>query len=134
MSARLLPLLMIAVLLPACAGGTSVQSTDLPGILSEVRGQPQKRASAEASCARAIARGPDDFPYKQFFAGVFDVPAEQGGQAFCASIVEAVIADELTRGDLNAFRKPAEVRGKAPLGTLLRKLLIAHERLRGQQA
>jgi len=49
-------------------------------------------------------------------------------------LVEAVISGGLSQADMDALRTPKEVRGKTPLGVFLRELLLAHERLKGQQA
>jgi hypothetical protein len=132
---KLLAVLTLTAALGACASSDgTIRSDHLPTILSEVRGHPEKRAAGEAACERSITRGSSDFPFQLFFAGLFDVPDADGGSAFCSAIVEGVISSNLTEADLDAFKLPSAVRGKGPLGLLARKLLIAHERLQGQQA
>ena len=126
--------LLIATSGCATSNGDSQSSSSLPMVLEELRAHPEKRRVAEAACERSIADNTGDFPINLFFGGLLDVPAHKANGAFCAAIVEAVIAGDLTRSDLSAFELPSAVRGKEPLGTLLRKLMIAHERLYAQQA
>ncbi|HMA14847.1 MAG TPA: hypothetical protein VKP12_08695, partial [Kiloniellaceae bacterium] len=102
--------------------------------LAEVRANPEQRLNAEASCERALSRQHSDFPFQAFAAGLLAVPEASGLRAFCASLVEAVIAGDLTAEDIADFQRPTEVRGRAPMGKLLRVVLEAHERLAAQQA
>jgi hypothetical protein len=125
---------VLAAAIAGCAASQSYRGGSLPDILSDVRAHPESRLKAEVGCERSIARPQSDFPYRSFFAGVFDVPEAEGARAFCAALVEAVIADDLTERDVAVFRRPQELRGKAPLGTFLRALMVAHERLYAQQA
>ncbi len=134
-SAALLFAMLVA--LAGCAsseGGRGSNSAGLPGILEDARRNPEGRIANEAACLDSITQGSTDFDFEAFFAGLFFVSKENGGQAFCAALIDAVIADELTEADLRAFRKPAEIRGKGPLGLMLRKLMVAHLRLSSQQA
>lgn len=132
--------LLLAGLLAACAtapdGGRSAAS--LPEILDDARQHPQNRPANVAACESWVADNsggfPQGFPYAAFFAGLFDVPQAAGGQAFCAALIEAAIAGDFSRRDQDAFRLPQEVRGRKPVGALLRALMVAHERLYAQQA
>ena len=137
MRQRVIPLIL-TIALTGCAtpdgGSQSVNSRHLPTILEEVRAHPEKRQGGEAACERSISDWSGDFPVNLFFAGLFDVPAPAGEEAFCAAIIEAVIAGDLSKSELDAFKKPSALRGKEPLGNLLRKLIVAHERLSTQQA
>jgi hypothetical protein len=130
-------LLGLAVFLAGCAAAPDSGSRAAPGgllgILEAVRDNPEDRLAAQVACQLSLGQRSTAFDYLPFFAGFFAVPEESARAAFCASIVEAVIADELTRADLEAFSVPAEQRGRAPLGTLLRKLIDAHERLQSQE-
>jgi hypothetical protein len=129
-------LLTCAIVLSACATtpdtGQAGAQGGLPGVLEEVRRNPEDRTAGESYCRLALAQRTNAFPYGAFFGGLFAVPAAQGDRAFCAALVEAVIADELTEADLAVFKD--RKRSKAPLGTLLRKLMVAHLRLSTQQA
>ena len=127
--------LLATPMLTGCASSQdSGRDASLPEVLSDARAHPENRMESAAGCERAIDGKRSDFPYKAFFAGLFDVSEDAGGRAFCAAIIEAVTSGKLTERDLRAFQRPVEVRGKAPLGTLLRKVLEAHERLKAQQA
>jgi hypothetical protein len=121
--------LVLGTVLAGCAAPQAGRSGSLPEILSDVRQHPQNRLVSEVDCDRAMASRSGNFPYKAFFSGLFDVAEESGGRVFCASLVEAVIAGDLTESDLQAFGQRREERGFSALGDLLRKLLIAHERL-----
>ena len=50
------------------------------------------------------------------------------------TVFERGKAGDLSQQEWEAFQRPKQVRGKAPLGTLLRELMVAHERLYAQQA
>jgi hypothetical protein len=130
--------LLLAMLLAACAtpdgGGGGGSSKSLPEVLSDVRQHPENRTVAIADCQNTIARTAGDIPIEAFSAGLFDVPEETGRYTLCAAMVEAVISGGLSQADMDNMRKQREAGGKAPLGIFLRKLLIAHERLKGQQA
>lgn len=128
----------LAAFLAGCAAtpdsGSRAPASGLLGILEAVRENPEDRLAAQVACQLSLGQRSVAFSYRAFFAGFFAVPEENARTAFCAAIVESVIADELTRADLEAFSVPAEQRGRAPLGTLLRKLIDAHERLHSQEA
>jgi hypothetical protein len=130
-------LLGLAVFLAGCAAapasGSRAAPGGLPGILEAVRENPEDRLAAQVACQLSLGQRSTAFAYRAFFAGFFDVPEQSARTVFCAAIVEAVIADELTRADIEAFGTPVEQRGRAPLGTLLRKLIDAHERLQSQE-
>ncbi len=135
--------LLAALILAGCAapqdGGTqngarAGGNEGLRSVLQDVRNHPENRAASEVYCLLSITQGDSDFPYQLFFAGLFSVDREDGTRAFCAAMVEAVIAGELTEADLAPFDRPSSVRGKEPLGTLLRKLMVAHLRLETQEA
>src|SRR3546814_5545007 len=68
------------------------------------------------------------------FTSDLDVPEAEGSRKFCAALIEAVIAGDFSQADQNAFQTPSDVRGRGPVGALLRTVLIAHERLGAQQA
>lgn len=130
---------VLAVVLSACASNGTPSSSPrsqagLPAVLEDVRRNPDQRGSAEVYCRASIAKSPSDFPYKAFFAGLFSVPREEGGKAFCAALIEAVIAGDLTEQNLVAFRNRRDRSDRAPLGALLRDLMIAHLRMTTQEA
>ena len=128
-------LLTLALLLGACAAPQSgARSSSLAEVLRSARAHPELRTANVADCEAAIARKPGDFPYKAFFAGLLGVAEKSGGQAFCAALIEAVIAGDLSQEEQDAFKKPKAIRGRGPAGVLLRELMIAHERLAGRQA
>lgn len=110
------------------------QSARLPDILNDVRQHPEQRLAGEVRCERYIADNQGDIPVKALFAGLLDVPEASGNQAFCAALIEAAIAGDFTRKDQDTFLKPKEIRGRKPVGALLRALIVAHERLYAQQA
>ena len=126
--------IVVAPLLAGCASSQGGRSGSLPEILNDARAHPESRLANAVACERFIAARPSDFPYRSFFAGLFNVAEESGGRAFCAALIEAVIAGDLSQQEWEAFQRPKQVRGKAPLGTLLRELMVAHERLYAQQA
>ncbi len=86
-----------------------------------------------AVCQYSIENNPSDFPYKAFFSGLLGTSEDAAGGAFCAALVEAAVAGDFTEEDLGAFRKGGTDRDRGPVGTLLRKLIMANERLQGQQ-
>ena len=122
----------LAVLLAGCASGG--HSGNLADVLNDARAHPENRLADEVACERAMNAHTGDFAYKAFFAGLLSVPEAEGGRAFCSAIVEAVIAGDLSQAEQDAFRTPSEVRGRAPVGALLRAVMDAHERLHAQQA
>ncbi|WP_340118136.1 hypothetical protein [Pelagibius sp. 7325] len=131
-------LLAVTLTLSACAtpdgSPREIRSTHLPTILEQVRGHPERRETGEAACERSLTANGSDPYIDSFLGGLFDVPAERAASEFCVTLVEAVIAGDLTRTDIDAFKKPAALRGMGPLGTLMRSLLAAQERLYAQQA
>lgn len=130
--------LALSLALSACAtpdgSPREIRSNHLPTVLEQVRDHPERRQTGETACTRSMTENGGDHSVNLILGGLFDVPADSAIDVFCAAIVEAVIADELTRTDIDAFKKPSAIRGKGPLGTLLRKLMVAHERLYAQQA
>lgn len=123
-----------AALLAACAVPPSGRSANLADILHYARAQPGERVAMESACEEAVARQAGDFPYKALFAGLFNVPREAGGITFCAALIEAVVAGELSEEQQDVFSRPRQIRGLAPVGALFRTVLVAHERLAAQQA
>lgn len=119
----------------ACAGSQGT-GNDLVDALADARANPERRLNAEISCERAVSRrgGDSEFPFDAFSAGLLAVPEASGLRAFCAGLIEAVIAGDLTDDDLAAFQRRKESRGSAPVGTLLRAVIEAHERLSAMQA
>ena len=132
--ARCAVALSFTLMLTACAGAPGSGGKNLPEVLNYARQHPEHRQVSVIDCEAAINRRPSSFPFKTFFAGFFDVPEESGGQAFCAALVEAVISGDFTRAEQDVFRKPTDVRGRGPMGGLLRDLIAAHERLKSQAA
>src|SRR3546814_101144 len=104
----------LALLLAGCASGG--RSGNLAEVLNDARAHPENRLADEVGCERATSARTGDFAYKIFFAGLLSVPEAEGGRAFCAALIEAVIAGDLSQADQDAFRTPSEVRGRAPLG------------------
>ena len=125
---------LLTLTIAGCAASQDQRDDDLAAPLADARANPEKRPAAEAACERAFSRRGDDFPFQAFAAGMLDVAENAGDSAFCAALVEAVIAGDLSRDDVIAFQRPKEIRGMAPLGTLLRAVMDAHERLHAQQA
>lgn len=129
-----LALIALAAAVAGCAAPQGYRGGSLPDIVSDVRAHSENRLRAEVDCERSIAPLQSDFPHRSLFAGVFDVPEADSARTFCAALVEAVIAGDIEERDVAAFRRPQEVRGKAPLGAFLRALMVAHERLYAQHA
>lgn len=126
--------LLATSLLSGCAGGgTSGGENPLVEALYHVKDHPEDRDFAAAWCEASLGQRRDDFPIGAFFAGMLDVPEAAGGQAFCAALVEAVIGGDLQDEDIAVFSQAQEVRSHAAAGTLLRALLVAHERLKTQE-
>ena len=108
---------------------------DMAEVLRQMREDPEERPSARPPTAKAaMATHLTDLPFEAFFAGLFDVSQRSASHAFCAALYETIVSGDLSEDDLNAFRKPKDVRGAAPAGIVLRKLIEAHERLKGQEA
>jgi hypothetical protein len=130
---RLAAFVALSLVLGACAGSRG-SDNDLVATLADTHAHPEQRLDAEVACERAFSRRSGDFPFRAFSSGLLDVAEESGDRAFCTALVEAVIAGDLGRDDLRAFQRPMEIRGKAPLGKLLRAVIAAHERLHAAQA
>lgn len=113
----------------SAAGGSSLVEA-----LERARGNPERRAQSIDACTRSLRDSTLGFTYAPFMAGLFDVPLEEAGTAFCGALVEAVISDTLTAADLAVFRRPRGNRSYQPLGDLFRELLEAHERLAPQES
>ncbi|WP_193371284.1 hypothetical protein [Pelagibius marinus] len=126
--------LSITLMLTACAGAPGSGGRSLPEVLNYARQHPEHRQANITDCELAINKRPSSFPFQTFFAGFFDVPEESGGQAFCAALVEATISGDFTQAEQDVFRKPTAIRGRGPMGGLLRDLIAAHERLKSQAA
>lgn len=125
--------LALCIGLGACAGSQG-SGNNLVDALADARAHPERRLNAEVSCERTLSTRNSGFPFQAFSAGLLGVPEANGLGAFCAALVEAVIAGDLTDSDIAAFQRPRESRGSAPVGTLLRAVLEAHERLSALQA
>lgn len=129
--------------LAACSGGDAgsnepgaspARSNSLLAALQRARENPEDRDIAETECNLTVAwRGYDEV-VQAFFSGILDVPDERAWRAFCAALVEGSVAGEVTEADLENFSESGSERSYKPLGDLLRKLIVAHERLQGQQA
>lgn len=126
--------LSITLVLTACAGAPGSGGKSLPEVLNYARQHPEHRQANVTDCEFAINKRPSSFPFQKFFAGLFDVPEKSGGQAFCAALVEAVISGDFTQAEQDVFRKPTAIRGRGPMGGLLRDLIAAHERLKSRAA
>lgn len=131
--------LALALALGACStsGGSGTPETSSAGlrsVLQEARNNPDSRDASKVYCLLSISERRTGFPYKPFFAGLFAVAAEDGAKAFCAALVEGAVSGEITEADLAPFDQSAATRGRGPLGTLLRKLMVAHLRLETQEA
>jgi hypothetical protein len=125
--------LAAGLLLAGCATPQSQPASNLPSVLSDVRKHPEKRLAGEAACLWSLANNASDFEFAPFISGFLDTPEADSGSALCAAIIEAVVAGDLTAADLDAFQSRKEARREAAVGTLLRKLIEAHERLQEQQ-
>lgn len=132
-AARFATAAALCIGLGACAGPQG-SGNDLVDVLADAQTNPERRLNAEVACERALSRRGGDFPFQAFSAGLLAVPEASGHRAFCAGLVEAVIAGDLTEDDLAHFQHPRESRGGAPVGMLLRAVLEAHERLSALQA
>lgn len=131
---HLAAVIAVPLALAACAAPQRSSGNDLVDALAALRADPGKRLSAEVVCERTFSKGVGDYPFQAFSAGLLNVPEPSGNRAFCAALVEAVIADDLTAEDIAVFQRPKEVRGQAPTGKLLRVVLATNERLEAQQA
>ncbi|GAB4375936.1 MAG: hypothetical protein Kow00114_39360 [Kiloniellaceae bacterium] len=131
-------LLALTLALSACASPDGspreIRSTHLPTILEQVRDHPERRETGTAACQRSLAANGSDPYIDRFLGGLLDVPADRATGEFCATLIEAVIAGDLTRTDIDAFKKPTALRGMGPIGKLMRALIAAQERLYAQQA
>jgi hypothetical protein len=125
---------LLTLTIAGCAASQDQRGDDLAASLAGVRANPEKRLTAEIACERAFSRRGGDFPFQAFSAGLLNVAEKAGDRAFCAALIEAVGAGDLGPTELDAFRTPSDVRGRAAVGTLLRAILVAHERLSAQQA
>lgn len=125
---------VLALTLVACAGAEQRRDGDLAAALDAARDDPRKRLAAEVGCEHAFSLRGENFPFQAFAAGLLDVSESAATRAFCAGLIEAAIAGDLSQEDLKAFRHPSGIRGSAPVGTLLRAVVEAHERLQAQQA
>ncbi|HEY9536138.1 MAG TPA: hypothetical protein VIS03_00990 [Kiloniellaceae bacterium] len=122
-----------ALLLAGCASSGG-RSGDRAAVLDDARAHPENRLADAVACELTLASRSGEFPFAPFFAGLLDVPEAEGSRKFCAALIEAVIAGDFSQADQNAFQTPSDVRGRGPVGALLRTVLIAHERLGAQQA
>jgi hypothetical protein len=126
--------ILLTLTIAGCAASQDQRGNDLAATLADARANPEKRLTAEVACERAFTGRGGDFPFQAFSAGLLNVAEKTGDRAFCAGLVEAFIAGDLSQSELDAFKTPSEVRGRAAVGTLLRAVLVAHERLNAQQA
>jgi hypothetical protein len=124
----------LALLLVGCASSSGGRGENLWAVLNDARAHPENRLADEVACERALDANTRDFAYRPFFAGLLAVPEAEGGRAFCTALIEAVIAGDFSQADQDTFKLPSELRGKAPLGTLLHAAMVAHERLHAQRA
>jgi hypothetical protein len=125
---------VLALTLVACTGAEQRQEGDLAAALDAARDDPRKRLAAEVGCEHAFSLRGGSFPFQAFAAGLLDVSESAATRAFCAGLIEAAVSGDLNQEDLSVFRRPSEIRGDAPLGTLLRAVVEAHERLSAQHA
>jgi len=125
---------LLALLLAGCASPDGGRRGTLEEVLDDARAHPENRLAYEIECERVMDESTGSFPYRTFFAGLLAVPESQGGGAFCAALIEAAIAGDFSQADQKAFGVPSEVRGRGPVGALLRAVLEAHERLYATQA
>jgi hypothetical protein len=128
-----LPALAVALLLAGCAAPQSRPTSSLPSVLEDVRQHPEKRLAGEAACLRSLANSDSDFDFQPFIGGFLDTPDADSGAAFCTAIIEAVVAGDLSAPVLDASRSQDQARKEAAMGTLLRELIEAHERLQAQR-
>jgi len=77
-----------------------------------------------------LKSGPPDPGFAALISGLLDVPAKEAEEAYCAAMVEAAVANEITEGDLERLQIPRARRGMGPFGEMLHKVLVAHERLK----
>jgi hypothetical protein len=119
---------------PGDQASTAGGDSELATILYELREHPERREVSVLHCEESLTRKRSDFPFKSLFAGFLSVPTEDGGAAFCAALAEAAIAGELTKNDIAPFTQRPRPPGLEPLGTLLRKVLVAHLRLASRGA
>lgn len=131
---RFAAVLLAAALLAGCAAGSETQ--DQPvflELLSYIQEHPEDRDFGVAWCENIAAQVRSDLHFKPFMAGLFDVAESEGSHAMCAAMIEATIAGDLKDQDIVRFGGTEEEEGAAAGGTLLRALLLAHERLKTQQ-
>lgn len=129
----MLPALAAALLLAGCAAPQSQPATSLPSVLGDVRQHPEKRLAGEAACLWSLANNDSDFDYAPFIGGFLGTADADSGAAFCAAIIEAVVAGDLSAGDIGAFQSQDQARKEAAMGALLREIIEAHERLQAQR-
>lgn len=126
----------LLVSLAGCAGSNSPAASrdDLADFFNDARANPNHRESAVLGCTLTLARQDYDAGFDDMIAGLLAVPVDQALEAYCAAMIEASIANEMTAFDIQRLHTPPSQRGKEPFGHMLRQVLEAHERLRAQQA
>src|SRR3546814_18568891 len=117
---------VLTLAIAGCAASQDQRGDDFAATLADVRANPEKRLTAEDACERSFLGRGGAFPFQAFSAGLLNVAEKSGNHAFCAGLVQAVIAGELDQSELDAFRTPSDVRGRAAVVSLLRTVLVRH--------
>lgn len=144
---RLLPFLLLPLCLALALGACGTPRSDfdtagsdtagenprsLSEMLAKLREDTQLRETAVLYCAASLTRTEGD-DYEPFMASFFDVPRRDADLTLCRVIVEAVVSEELTQRDVEKIERFEQKEDFVHLGAILRKLLLAQERLDSQQ-
>ena len=111
----------------------SGEESEFIHVLNDVQQNPGHRSVADAYCQVRYGKVNADFSLSPLIEGLLEVPEADTAEAFCLTMVDAVVARDLSAADLVAAdAKTPE--GLTALGKVMRGLLVAHERRYAQQA
>lgn len=140
---HLLAPLCLAMILGACAADLDDRAAQNPAadrrspenlaqMLRELRKDSRLRDAAALYCSASLPQS-EATVYKPFLASFFNVPRDEAGLTLCRVLIEAVVSDELTEQDIAKIEDPQSSEDFVTFGVVLRKMLVAQERLDSQQ-
>ena len=135
--------LCLTMVLGACAADPDDGSAHGPAIdrhspenlaqmLRELKKDSRLRDAAALYCFASLPQS-DAAAYEPFLASFFDVPQDEAGLILCRVLIEAVVSDELTEQEIAKIEDPRGSEDFVTFGVVLRKMLVAQERLDSQQ-
>lgn len=135
--------LCLMVALGACAatqGDGATQDRTASGedpasirqMLAELRKNSKLREVAALYCSALLTES-ESVSYQPFMASFFNVSRDEAGLTLCRVLIEAVISNELTEQEVDRIEDPQNQDDFVLFGAVLRKLLVAQERLNSQQ-